>query len=165
MSSVLQAIPRLTKRQGLLVVKKAQASLMPQAVLLMVRTGNMKSEGITEAVTISMRSGVGNPAITATNNKFVLKLKYSITHFTMRKKTTTKSKQQVKAAEPKMTMPCRITIRLTEEQMKLVANNAKTEGTQAVGLLPSGHPWTKGQRPQSRHSQLPSDAHQPGQQP
>ena len=27
-----------------------------------------------------------------------------------------------------------------------------TEGTQAVGLLPSGHPWTKGQRPQSRHS-------------
>ena len=40
-----------------------------------------------------------------------------------------------------------------------------TEGTQAVGLLPSGHPWTKGQRPQSRHSQLPSDAHQPGQQP
>ena len=42
----------------------------------------------------------------------------------MRKKTTTKSKQQVKAVEPKMTMPCRITIRLTEEQMKQVANNS-----------------------------------------
>ncbi len=67
----------------------------------------------------------------------------------MRKKTTTKSKQQVKAVEPKMTMPCRITIRLTEE----------------LGLLPSGYPWTEGQRPQSRHPQLPSDAHQPGQQP
>ena len=79
-------------------------------------------------MTISMRSGAWNPAITATNNKFVLKLKYSITHFTMRKKTTTKSKQQVKAVEPKMTMPCRITIRLTEEQMKLVANNAALKG-------------------------------------
>ena len=46
----------------------------------------------------------------------------------MRKKTTTKSKQQVKAVEPKMTMPCRITIRLTEEQMKQVANNAALKG-------------------------------------
>ena len=40
----------------------------------------------------------------------------------MRKKTTTKSKQQVKAVEPKMTM------RLTEEQMKQVANNAALKG-------------------------------------
>ena len=110
------------------MAEKALVFSMPQEVLLMVKTGNMKSEGITEAVTISMRSGAWNPAITATNNKFVLKLKYSITHFTMRKKTTTKSKQQVKAVEPKMTMPCRITIRLTEEQMKQVANNAALKG-------------------------------------
>lgn len=53
----------------------------------------------------------------------------------MRKKTTTKSKQQVKAAEPKMTMPCRITIRLTEEQMKLVANNAAQKGHKPSAIL------------------------------
>ena len=46
----------------------------------------------------------------------------------MKTKTKTKSKQQAKAVEPKTTMPCRITIRLTEEQMKQVANIAAMKG-------------------------------------
>jgi hypothetical protein len=39
------------------MAEKALVFSMPQEVLLMLKTGNMKSEGITEAVTISMRSG------------------------------------------------------------------------------------------------------------
>lgn len=46
----------------------------------------------------------------------------------MKKKPTTKSTRQEKVVEPKATMPCRITIRLTEEQMQQITHNAALKG-------------------------------------